>query len=99
MLRACFRTTDIVTRYGGEEFVAMIRVNQMEEAEKLAWRILANMQESSFIKSNPNYKITLSVGIAFVNEEDTIESLLEKADFAMYKAKEGGRNQVSRFQK
>lgn len=98
MLRVCFRSTDIVTRYGGEEFVAMIRVNQMEEAEKLAWRILANMQESSFVKSNPNYKITLSAGVSFVSEEDTIESLLEKADYAMYKAKEGGRNRVSLFQ-
>ena len=94
LLRKRFRSNDVVTRYGGEEFIAMIHINDQNEAIKLAWRILKDVQDFSFIKSAPHFKLTISAGVAFANTNEDIETLVKKADKAMYKAKENGRNQV-----
>lgn len=94
LLRKRFRSTDIVTRYGGEEFVVMIKVTSNDEAHKLALRTLKDIEDFSFIKADPSYKLTVSAGIAFAHNDDNLETLIDSADKAMYQAKQAGRNQV-----
>ncbi len=73
----------------------MIRVDSENQAIKLAWHILNEVQNISFIKDHPSFEITLSVGVAFAEELDNLETLIKKADGAMYIAKQSGRNQVA----
>ncbi len=99
LLRKRFRSSDIVTRYGGEEFVVLIKIDSQSEALKLAQRTLSDVQEFSFIKEDPSFKLTISAGVAFADENDNLDALISKADKAMYKAKTTGRNRVVIYDK
>ena len=98
-LSACVRSSDTVARLGGDEFVVMIEgmggnlAAAALEARKIAQNILLAFDADYQIDSSP-CRITPSVGITLfsANQSDTVESLLQHADLAMYAAKEGGRN-------
>ncbi len=80
-------------RWGGEEFIVIIPETENHAAlfaEKLRSEI-----EKSFTEEN--IKCTASFGIAQVSDDDTIESLLNNADKALYKAKQAGKNRVFLF--
>jgi len=82
----CARETDVVARYGGEEFVIVMPQTDMEGAcifgERLRMKIATEMS------------ITISGGIALAMEGDTPDTLLSRADSALYEAKSAGRNSV-----
>jgi len=81
------RKTDIPGRCGGDEFLLIVHSEPLVVAEKLR-RIV---EETVF---NEKIKITVSIGIATYHEGDTIETILRKADSALYKAKSEGKNRV-----
>ncbi|MES9992647.1 MAG: GGDEF domain-containing protein [Candidatus Thiodiazotropha sp.] len=87
------RGSDALYRYGGEEFVVVLNDTNIEGARLLAKRIRNNV-ESLRIKSLKDVCITLSVGVSAMLEQDTPQSLFQRADTALYQAKENGRNQV-----
>ncbi|MES9970758.1 MAG: GGDEF domain-containing protein [Candidatus Thiodiazotropha sp.] len=87
------RSSDAVYRYGGEEFVVVLNDTNIAGAKLLAKRIRQNV-ENLRIKSLKDVRITLSVGVSALVEEDTPQSLFERADTALYQAKQNGRNQV-----
>lgn len=92
----CVRTTDLVARYGGEEFVVVMPDAPPLIARTVAERIRESMEAKLFkVSAEPGeIKCTMSFGVACSQPGDTLESLMERADAALYKAKESGRNKV-----
>jgi|GEM_PF-621725 len=88
------RTSDLVFRYGGEEFVVILSGVQLENAAKLAEKVRKGVEKDYYIDKERKMKVTVSLGVACVKEGDTELSLFERADKALYEAKRKGRNQV-----
>jgi diguanylate cyclase (GGDEF)-like protein/PAS domain S-box-containing protein len=92
---ATTRPIDLIGRYGGEEFIAILReideISLMRKAERLRMLI-----ENATIRSNNNeLHVTISIGAVVINDEDTIETIIKRADQMVYKSKRNGRNRVS----
>jgi diguanylate cyclase (GGDEF)-like protein len=91
------RTEDVVARYGGEEFVLLVRGVSQQSAATLAERIRADVQALDIEHEGKRIPVTVSVGVATHGaecESESVEALLARADAALYKAKETGRNRV-----
>lgn len=91
ILKTHIRKTDFVGRFGGEEFVIICP----ESDKQGTYNLIENIRLAI---SNHNFQevgnITASFGIAMLKKEDTINSLLKRADKTLYKAKSSGRNKV-----
>ena len=83
-----------VYRFGGEEFVVVLNRTEIDEAAKIANRILKTINESKLIYKNNTIQITLSGGITDHRVGDTTDSIIERADRALYEAKTTGKNKV-----
>ncbi|HWK42816.1 MAG TPA: diguanylate cyclase [Croceibacterium sp.] len=94
LARSQVRSEDMVGRVGGEEFVCILSGLEQAEARALAERLRHAIAEGSEREGLP--RTTVSVGLALARPGDTPESLLARADMALYEAKEAGRNQVRR---
>jgi len=88
------RDSDIVFRYGGEEFVILLNGTDANGAELLAERIRASIESHTIAFGMETLKITASLGVSTLRDNDTLESFVQRADKAMYTAKNRGRNQV-----
>jgi diguanylate cyclase (GGDEF)-like protein len=91
-IKRCFRNVDIVGRYGGEEFIAILPLTELSGAIIVAKRICQSMTETG----KPGLSIpplTLSIGLAQFHDENEKE-FLSKVDGLLYKAKEAGRNRI-----
>lgn len=90
------RDVDIVGRYGGEEFVVILPNTHLEAAAELAERLRARIDKEitlSRLRNHPG--LTISIGVASLGDDTpSLESLLDKADTALYQAKSKGRNTV-----
>jgi diguanylate cyclase (GGDEF)-like protein len=85
------RKTDIVARWGGEEFVILLPDTEFSSAIKLAETLRLKVSEGDF---SPVDRITCSIGITQWNEGETPDQLLKRVDKKLYAAKEEGRNRV-----
>jgi diguanylate cyclase (GGDEF)-like protein/PAS domain S-box-containing protein len=85
------RDMDTFARYGGDEFVILIPDANLQQASEVAERIRTCMDGSHDKKYSD---VTISLGVAELNKKDTLESLLDRADLGMYRAKQNGRNRV-----
>ncbi len=90
------RGGDTVARWGGEEMVASILGANESDAKDKAESIRKNIEAMSFVPA-PGLKVTISIGVASNMKGDNCSSLVERADKALYKAKESGRNRVVVF--
>lgn len=90
---ATVRRSDLLFRYGGEEFVVIASHTAQQGGSLLAERIRRAVENIDTIRGR-DVDITVSIGIAEMSIDDTAESLFERADEAMYQAKQGGRNRV-----
>jgi two-component system cell cycle response regulator len=100
VLKETARNVDIVCRYGGEEFAAILPNMNMEGAEIFAERVREAIEIEKFPKEEvqPKGCITVSIGVSFFpNHSEEISDLIYKADLALYKAKKDGRNRVIFF--
>jgi diguanylate cyclase (GGDEF)-like protein len=93
-IKESLRDSDIVFRYGGEEFVILLSDTDANGAELLAERIRASIERNTIAYGMEAIKITASIGVSTLREDDAIESFVKRADEAMYIAKSNGRNQV-----
>ncbi len=93
-MRTALRDFDLVGRYGGEEFIALLQNTSLEVARQIAERVRMRVGEHPFEITDGSINVTLSQGIALAHEGDTVESVIERADTAMYAAKQAGRNCV-----
>jgi diguanylate cyclase len=92
LLRKQLRSTDFVARIGGEEFVVLLPGADTQQAIKLCEEIRRKLGQVGFHFGGTPVKITASVGVSEVRAEDTPDSLFERADKALYKAKRAGRD-------
>ena len=92
----CLRDSDVFARVGGEEFVALLPETGADEAMVVAERIRAHVEGLAWRGLPRDARITVSVGVAAVDHAapGDAEGLLDRADLAMYSAKEAGRNRV-----
>ena len=90
------RAVDLPCRYGGEEFTVIMPDTQIEDAERIAERIRLHVAGSPFrVAGGELLTVTISVGVAAtIGTSDTPETLLKRADSAVYEAKHAGRNRV-----
>jgi diguanylate cyclase len=86
------RGTDFVARYGGEEFAMVLIGTDAAQALVAADKIRLGVQNIGFHFHNKPVTVTASCGIAAFRNEDTPESVFDRADRALYRAKDGGRN-------
>ena len=86
------RDSDFIARYGGEEFMGVFPETQLNDALGLANKIREKVTQSKFHYEGQAVTITASAGLASFKENDTIEDVFKRADQALYKAKESGRN-------
>ncbi|PQO28123.1 GGDEF domain-containing protein [Blastopirellula marina] len=84
LVDTCVRETDVVTRYGGEEFVVLMPSTDLEGAHMFAERVRVAAEEK--------LKVTVSGGVAQASASDEPQTLLARADAALYRAKANGRN-------
>jgi diguanylate cyclase (GGDEF)-like protein len=95
--RSMVREGDILVRYGGEEFLAILPAASKEDCRKVAERIRRGVEESEVADGERLIRVTISVGISACPESDVEgeQDLVRKADEALYSAKESGRNRVA----
>lgn len=88
------RNTDVIGRYGGEEFALLLKNLTPEKAKELVNELREDFSKIIFNAGNKQFKVTFSAGISFYPGCSRSEDLRMAADAALYKAKEQGRNQV-----
>ena len=93
-VRASVRDTDVLARWGGEEFVLMLTDTSADHARELLERIRQAVQALEIAHSAGSLQLTVSIGLAQHLPGDTVEHTLERADQALYRAKALGRNRV-----
>ncbi len=92
------RTSDIVIRYGGEEFLILLTECEIEKAIAVAEKIRTTVEEQIFRVQNLSIRKTLSIGVSILPVDgEAFWECVKYADIALYKAKESGRNKVLRF--
>jgi two-component system cell cycle response regulator len=94
-LRRNIRGVDLACRFGGEEFVVLMPDTEYRQAQGVAERVRTSVAERTFETGSRPLSLTVSVGVA-LNEHDldTPETILKRADVALYRAKREGRNRV-----
>ena len=95
-LRRNIRGVDLACRFGGEEFVVLMPDTDYRQAQAVAERVRAAVAERPFaVEQKTSLSVTCSVGVALnEHDTDTPESILKRADIALYRAKREGRNRV-----
>jgi diguanylate cyclase (GGDEF)-like protein len=96
IVQSAIRPSDRVARFGGEEFVVVLRDVSPALAGEIAERIRASIERSALMIRRTSISVTVSIGVALVAADDRdIQDVTERADMALYAAKSGGRNRVS----
>lgn len=98
-IRNCARQSDLLVRYGGEEFVILAPDVDSGQAEHLAQRIRKAMGSNGCMINGQRVTVTVSIGVAIVRKhieygKTPLDDMLARADKALYRAKETGRNKV-----
>lgn len=96
--RDSLKGKDIVGRYGGEEFIMLLPDTRLEDAEKLCEKIRVFVQSMRWKRKDTGLslgEITLSMGIAKYRQNESLDSLIHRADRALYFSKNNGRNRVT----
>ena len=98
------RDYDIAGRYGGEEFAIILPFTKIEEAQMVAQRLRRAVENTKIdiskinADAEKNINVTISLGVSEYTNNDNEKTLLQKADKALYKAKENGRNKVELYE-
>ena len=90
----CMRDSDMVFRYGGEEFVVVLSNTAQPGAQNLAERIRGTTEQTAVAVERTKFNVTVSIGVATLAAGETQGVLLTRADQALYTAKRNGRNRV-----
>jgi diguanylate cyclase (GGDEF)-like protein len=94
LIRSCLRDSDQIFRYGGEEFILLLSHTDTLGAVILAERIRRIIARRDHLVGDIRIPVTVSIGVATLDWDDNVDSFFEKADRALYRAKDSGRNKV-----
>ena len=94
VIKKSIRSSDACGRFGGEEFIILLPNTKLSGAMKLAERIRKNIENYEFVFRNKKIPITVSIGITSASKNDSVFSLIQRADEALYEAKNKGRNRI-----
>lgn len=94
LVRGTLRASDELGRYGGEEFVLLLPALSPAHAPALLGRVLHAVASEDWSAVAPGLRVTTSIGVAAFQAGDGVQSLLSRADAALYKAKHAGRNRA-----
>ena len=95
ILKKDSRDVDIVGRFGGEEFMAILSETDLDGAMKYAKKVNEHVQRAKFMYKGKRIPVTVSAGVAQRKDFASLEETITKADANLYKAKNAGRNQVA----
>ena len=93
-LRDNLRQSDIICRWGGEEFILLLKDTSPEQARLLAEKVRQQTEHSNFSYKGASLQVTTSIGLAELHPDDSLSELLARADGALYRAKQSGRNRT-----
>lgn len=94
LCKGSLRESDVIGRVGGEEFLLILNHTASGDAFKVLDNLRSSMSELSKLAGIPEAKVTLSIGIAQYEQNDSLENLMLLADTALYQAKNSGRDRV-----
>jgi diguanylate cyclase len=94
IIRRTVRPTDVIARYGGEEFVIILGDTDLDTAVNVTVRLQRELTKRFFLHNNERLLITFSAGVAQYRSGEDEATLFQRADAAMYQAKQQGKNQV-----
>lgn len=94
-IKASLRGSDFLARFGGDEYALILIKTDVTAATEVAWKLCEEVRGSRFLLDDAALSMTLSIGVAEVCADDDEESLLRRADVALYRAKASGRNGVA----
>jgi diguanylate cyclase len=92
LLRKHVRTVDLICRFGGEEFVLLMPDTNLQAAATVAEKLRATVAGSQFRFKETPVPVTMSCGLSTFRDDDSVEDVFERADRALYRAKNEGRN-------
>lgn len=95
ILQDFFRSTDVVARWGGEEFALLLPHVGLESAQEVAERLRFVIEGHHFVIGGQRIPVTVSIGVSALGEEMKVVTLVESSDRALYAAKLAGRNRVA----
>lgn len=93
-LQQSLRQSDIVCRWGGEEFILLLKDTPIESARQLGEKIRQQTESSAFEFAGQMLHTSTSIGLAALHDDDDLQALLARADRALYRAKQAGRNRL-----
>ena len=94
LTRSFIRKSDLVARYGGDEFAVILNDTTPENAAGVIDRFLQYAADVQVPYASKEVKVSCSAGYTEIHEKDTVESLIQRADKALYQAKSEGRNKA-----
>ena len=94
VIKELLRESDIPSRYGGEEFAVLLPYTHIDEAQIVGERLRKAVEASPINVDNKTINVTISMGLAEFRIDENGEELFQRADKALYEAKESGRNRV-----
>lgn len=94
LLRGALREMDVPVRYGGEEFAVILPGTKLPEALQVAERLRATIASRGFLFEGQTIAMTASLGVATAVADDNSTTIVERADAALYAAKQAGRNRA-----
>lgn len=92
--RRVVRESDVVTRWGGEEYLVLLNDCDLAQAAHIAEALRAAVEAQDFAMPEPNLKVTISLGVAQYRDGETESGFFSRADSALYQAKKDGRNRL-----
>jgi diguanylate cyclase len=97
LIKKNIRSSDIPVRYGGDEFVVLMPETDINSAKKVAEKFTNKMSKVIFKKKDEEFKVTFSIGLTCVRKDDTLDSIMERVDAALYSSKRSGKNSITVF--
>lgn len=97
LIKKNIRSSDIPVRYGGDEFVVLMPETDINSAKKVAEKFTDKMSKVIFKKKDEEFKVTFSIGLTCVRKDDTLDSIMERVDAALYSSKRSGKNSITVF--
>ena len=94
VMKEAVRSSDVVARTGGEEFLVLFPHATLSQAVKLAEKMRQHIESKPFIEGDINHPLTASFGVATALTDNNLHACLKLADDNLYKAKNSGRNKV-----